>query len=315
MNSSTKALSRSPNGRKHDTTTKSTGVSPGTLSKIVAPIPLGRQEHLRPVTHTMLTDMSPADMGTMLHGLDQARAQYESLSGACATLAGLVCIEAKARLKHGEYLPWLKTHLKKHRDTAADYVNVAKVFLKCRPMTTFDQLTLALMDGAQSVSVVTLDRTHPIVDAVCKWTNGRTFYQLKQEESIDGRATNKGGFKPNLTWLRGWLRENFAEHEDLEKWMTAQFFELPKEVQIRYKAEGQRYEKRLSKEARLEMETAEEARTFNASMATTVNGWLDAGLFQRATEEQTQAQETALDDLLKAVRKHRAASRKGGNGK
>ncbi|MDR3405146.1 MAG: hypothetical protein P4L99_21810 [Chthoniobacter sp.] len=204
MSKTSTTLSWSPKGHQHDATTKSKGVSPGTLSKLPALPSLGRMEHLRPATHTMLSDMSPADMGTMLHRLDQARAQYESLSGACATLAGLVCIEAKARLEHGEYIPFLKKHLGKCRDTASQYVSVAKGFLKCRPMTTFDQLTLALMDGAKSVSAITLDRSHPIVDAVCKWTNGRTFYQLKAEEAV--HAKRGGNQHPKCPHCAGNLK-------------------------------------------------------------------------------------------------------------
>jgi hypothetical protein len=157
--------------------------------------------------HQLLSEMNGHELGTMAKALDTARGQYESLSGMCATLAGLVCIEAKEKLPHGEYLPWLKSYLGKGRTTAFEYVGVAKAFLKCSPKGTFDQMTLALMDSAKAVSAQALDLSHPVVSAVSEWTKGRTFYQLKHEEAIDGRAANKGGNKhPKCPHCQGNLK-------------------------------------------------------------------------------------------------------------
>lgn len=147
---------------------------PLTLAKLDAmPAPV--------VGHATLGDMSVDQLGVAVRGLDRARSQYESLSGTCAILAGLVCIEAKKRSEHGQYLPWLKSHLGKSHTTASQYTAVAKAFIKLQPKLQFAQLTLALMDGAQSMQGESLDMTHPMVSAVAAWTKGRTFYELKQE--------------------------------------------------------------------------------------------------------------------------------------
>lgn len=155
----------------------------------------------QPVRHVTLGEMDPQQLGTMLGGLHGARARFESLSGACATLAGLVCIEAKKRLAHGGYLPWLQTHLGKSREMASRYSSVAREFLKCQPKLTFEQLSLALMDQAQEMGGEALDLTHPMVRAVADWTKGRTFYELQQEycgkggktyEREDGKGERKG---------------------------------------------------------------------------------------------------------------------------
>jgi hypothetical protein len=143
-----------------------------------------------PIAHQALSDMTPDQLGLAVGGLNTARAQYDNLSGSCATLAGLVCMEAKKRLKHGEYLPWLKKHLGKSRVMASQYTVVAKQFMKCKPRFTFEQMTLALMDGAQSMSGQGLDLTHPMVSAVAEWTAGRTFYQLREE--FGSKARNGG---------------------------------------------------------------------------------------------------------------------------
>jgi hypothetical protein len=141
---------------------------------------------------------------------------------------------------------------------------------------------------------------------------------LADEASADGREDNNPGFRPNLAYLRGWLRKEYPEHEDLETWLDQQFFELPKEIQARYKEEGQRYEKRLPKAAKEEMETAQASREWNTTTPEVIHQWLDTGYFRRASIEQKRANTEALSDLLKAMQEDlREAEKKlkGGKGK
>lgn len=113
-----------------------------------------------------------------LHELGDA---CDKLSGVVAVLKGIVLMEAKARLKHGEYLPWLEKNLGKSRNSAAEYVRIAGEFVKCNPRVTFgksgDQLgaSLAIIDRNN------LAVDHPVVVAVNKWTKNRSQYQLLQE--------------------------------------------------------------------------------------------------------------------------------------
>src|SRR4051812_2052417 len=57
-----------------------------------------------------LSDLTPPQLAEAAHGLDRLMAEYDNLSGICATLKGGVLREAKRRLGHGNYRPWLKAN-------------------------------------------------------------------------------------------------------------------------------------------------------------------------------------------------------------
>jgi hypothetical protein len=271
------------------------------------PLTLERMDEMpsapSPTATRNLKDMTLAELEAADRGLRALPERLEKMSGICAVLNGLILTEIKGRLEHKQWTPWLKDHYGKAVRTAQKYMQIAGSFTKSATRGAFEphQLTLALLDDTQSGA---LDLAHPVVVKVEEWADGRSFRQLIAEETGDGRATNKGGFKPNLTLLRGWLRDNYAEHDDLESWMEAQFFELPEEIQKRYLAEGKRYEERLPKEAREELANAEAARGWNGSAPGMIHEWQEAAHFQRANKEQLTALEQALADLLSEVRRH-----------
>lgn len=143
----------------------------------------------RPPT-MQLADMTADQLGEMAVQLHSARDKAEGFSGLCATLDGLVLAEAKKRIGHGGFKPWLEERFPKAYRTAALYMQLGKAFVKSAPKCTFEQLTLALMDGAQDFSGEALDLAHPTVSAVSKWVKGRSFYQLRKEE------LSQGGVRP-----------------------------------------------------------------------------------------------------------------------
>lgn len=157
--------------------------------------PVGVKEVSLELMDTMPTDpsrsvaleaMTVAQLGEAFAGLEKAQGQYESLSGMCATLSGIVLQEVKKKVGRGNFQSWLKEHFAKSQKTACLYVRLAEQFAKADPRVSFQQLSLALLDGAQSLDGQSLDFSHPLVARVAKWTKGRTFYQLRQEELQQG---------------------------------------------------------------------------------------------------------------------------------
>jgi hypothetical protein len=129
----------------------------------------------------------------------------------------------------------------------------------------------------------------------------------------DARGHNPGGFRPNALYLRAWLETEYPDHPEYLENANC-FSELPAEIQKRYKAEGKRYEERLTKEQIEELETAEAAREWNSGVPGTLNEALDHGLFDRATDDQLNTWEKALGDALSRVKQQlrdRAAMKKG----
>lgn len=264
-----------------------------------------------PVTSTRnLKDMTLVELEAADRGLRALPERLEKMSGICAILNGLILAEIKSRLAHKEWTPWLQNNYGKSKRTAQLYMQISKAFSEKRNSCAFEpqQLTLALLDDTQSGA---LDLTHPVVMAVEKWADGRSFRQLIADETADGRSTNPGGFRPNALILRAWLEETYPKHpEYLEQ--AECFSELPEDVQKRFKAEGKRYEERLTKEQYAELETAEAARGWNARAPKTIFEALDSGYFDRAADEQLSEWEKALGDALSRVKKqlHDRAAKK-----
>jgi len=288
---------------------KSSGT--GQVSQVVALRPAARRMigmaglvALPPTPHVEhgLKDMTLPELEAIDRGLRGLPERLEGMSGVAAVLSGLVLTEIKGRLKHGEWKPWLQSHYGKAYRTAAVGMQIATAFIKSAARCTFEpeQLTLALLDDTQSGA---LDLAHPVVATVAKWTDGRSARQLIAEEVGDGRANNPGGFRPNALYLRAWLEEMYPNHpEYLEN--ADCFGELPPEVQKRYKAEGQRYEERLTAEQKDELAAADAARQWNAKAAEALHKAQDALHYHRATDEQLAALEQALGDFHAEVRKH-----------
>lgn len=144
------------------------------------------------LSHSIVpADAKPDEVAAIVADLERTGTHAAAINGICFTLQGLILIEMKKRLPHGQYLPWAKKAAGLHRKTAASRVAVAKSFLKCLQPETFEQLTLKLMDKPLNAGLATLDMTHPIVSALDKWTGGRVFAQLREEETEGYRPGGK----------------------------------------------------------------------------------------------------------------------------
>jgi len=164
-------------------------VAPGTLSK------LG------------LESLNEQQLGETFTKLNTARLSYQRLSGVCATLQGLVLIQAKETVGHGNYGLWISEHFPKSDETARKFTLLAEDFLaKSQPKLEFESpkgkkspVSLLLAEAIQHIDALnseTLDLNHPVVRAVEEYVNERTstqlWFDLKQEKLPDQR----GGFRP-----------------------------------------------------------------------------------------------------------------------
>ena len=138
-----------------------------------------------------LAEMSADQLAGTFTKLDAARQHYDNLSGICATLQGLVLIEAKEKVGHGKYGQWLKDHFPKSADTAGRFFRIAEDFLvrsgtKNTPESKFrtgaefgEQLLLSdLANSLQAIQHESLDMGHPIVKSIAAYAAGRSYKQM-----------------------------------------------------------------------------------------------------------------------------------------
>lgn len=139
-----------------------------------------------------LADMTVPQLGQAFAQLDDARTRYDRLSGICGTLQGLVLLEVKRKVGHGGYGKWLQDNFPKSQDSANRCTRVAEEFLrrlqtrntpesKFRTRAEFTATQLLLGDLASNLSAIEsakLDMSHPVVEAVSAYVDGRSFRQL-----------------------------------------------------------------------------------------------------------------------------------------
>jgi hypothetical protein len=188
-------------------------------------------------------------------------------------------------------------------DTAARYIERAKEARKRLP--AFAEIANRLMstplaDLAEKELAEMVEQTRKLLPSE-KATQLMLDWGLSKGAHGHAIAKGNGGFHPNALILRAWLAENYAEQPE---YLDADFCELPKDVQARFKKEGQRHEERLSKEQKAELEAAQEARSWNETFAPTLLDALAKDYRFRADDEQLRAQIDALNDYLGECRTH-----------
>jgi len=128
-----------------------------------------------------LIDMTLPQLAEAYNGLDRLEKQYENMSGICATLKGMVLVEAKTKPENkGKFMNWVKENFASagHR-TATRYMRLAEAFMKGLDSTVqFDTLTRDLAASVEALREFQLDLSHPVVSKVAEWVNGRGSYQL-----------------------------------------------------------------------------------------------------------------------------------------
>jgi hypothetical protein len=146
-----------------------------TLTTTAPATPLATAQHL--------ADLSPDELANASRSLQEAEERYDRMSGICATLNGLVLLEAKRRLDHGHFTPWLKKNFPKSHQIATTRMRIANDFLgKMKPQFHFEAEQLLFTDFARLLEAEKespLATDSPIVDAVAKFVDGRSFSQLR----------------------------------------------------------------------------------------------------------------------------------------
>jgi hypothetical protein len=157
-----------------------------------------------------LHDMNIAQMGAAIVGLRNLEQKHENLSGICAVLIGIVLHEAKQRLGHGKFMPFVKENFEKSHRSANGYMRLGRACLESKLESTFqfadngravrlksgkafELLTKDLATSLRELEKFQLDLKHPIVSNVARWVNGRGSYQLMLDypAELGGRRERK----------------------------------------------------------------------------------------------------------------------------
>ncbi|MCA1659011.1 MAG: DUF3102 domain-containing protein [Verrucomicrobiaceae bacterium] len=157
-----------------------------------------------------LADMTIPELAQSFGMLDQVALEHENAHTICRILQGLVLLEVKRKLPHGDFGNWLKKNFKKSQDTAGNYMRVGQDFVakladpKFRVRSEFDAQTAVnllrddLKTTLERLGKVKLDLAHPLVRAATLYTKGRGFYQLMLElgpASKGGKTYDRSGGK------------------------------------------------------------------------------------------------------------------------
>ncbi|CAN5548025.1 hypothetical protein BH09VER1_BH09VER1_24800 [soil metagenome] len=152
------------------------------------------------------------------HSLELAEQNFETLSGVVAVLRGLVLLEVKKKVGHGNFKAWVAKHENKSYRTITRATKAAVAFMteaKSAVTGTFENAGGDLAPVLRSV-----DLEHPLVKAVLKWTDGRSATQL----DIDLADLTRGGLKikkdPELSAEEKYKLAVAQIHEDHVKAFT-----------------------------------------------------------------------------------------------
>jgi hypothetical protein len=129
---------------------------------------------------------------------------HDKMSGACATMRGLVLLEVKAKLEHGQFKPWIAERFGKSYRRAAEYMRLAKQFTedmragaargksgKSAELRTFELIAQNASGLLTEIEAGALDLENPAVQAVVQWSEGKSAHQLMLDLPEGTRGGNK----------------------------------------------------------------------------------------------------------------------------
>lgn len=183
--------------------------APGTLSRSTG-VPPATHPNGAAANPIPLADMSVPQLVEAGQALDRAGDLHENTAGICRLLHGLVLLEAKRKLSHGKFQPWVKKNFPRSYREAVRRMRAAEDFIdalndakrrkklkldqggKSDTPVTFDAQQLLLADLASNLAAVEqakLDMSNPVVAAAARYVGERSWTQLL----LDLGPTAKGG--------------------------------------------------------------------------------------------------------------------------
>ena len=135
-----------------------------------------------------LAEMNPEQLASASKSLLAAEARYDRMSGICATLNGLVLLEAKRQIAHGNFIGWVEETTGQSRQHANRKMRIAEEFLaglgksKCNPRVTFENAEQMLLDNFAEMlradAASPMDESNPVFAAVAQYVAGRSYSDL-----------------------------------------------------------------------------------------------------------------------------------------
>lgn len=165
-----------------------------------------------PSASTALVDMTLPQITEACTQLEWVEEKCSTVSGICAVLQGLLLRQAKEKLGHGEFIPWVNANFKKTKKTSAQRMRLAAEFAKSNPRLHFSDLAKSLGNSLQNLEANKLDMKNPIVAQVAEWTAGKSCYQLLLDLAPPERGGWQGGSKGKL------VLEDTLEAKALDIW-------------------------------------------------------------------------------------------------
>lgn len=223
------STSAAPGGTKNGGDLAAPITAPGKLSK--------------PST-VALADMDVPQLAEAGQALDRAADLHENNAATCRVLHGLVLLEAKRKLAHGKFQPWLKKNFpasfrdaQRRMESARDFMAVLSDPKRVRKLkldaplaltegkkgksdrsVAFEAQQLLLADLASNLEALQeakLDMANPVVAAASAYVGKRSWNQLLLDlGDVDGRDGNGGSReRPNGTKRRTAAEKDFDDRE------------------------------------------------------------------------------------------------------
>ena len=135
-----------------------------------------------------LAEMDPEQLASASRSLLAAEERYDRMSGICATLNGLVLLEARRKITHGKFIEWVKTATGRSERDAQRRMRIAESFMESLSKSKSDtrvvfesaeQMLLedfAAMLSAEAASP--MDESNPVFAAVAEYVDGRSYRAL-----------------------------------------------------------------------------------------------------------------------------------------
>jgi hypothetical protein len=135
-----------------------------------------------------LAEMNPEQLASASKSLLAAEERYDRMSGICATLNGLVLLEAKRQIAHGNFMQWVQDATGHSDRDARRRMRIAEEFIaslsksKTDTRVRFENAQQLLLDNFTELlsadAASPMDESNPVFAAVAQYVDGRSYRAL-----------------------------------------------------------------------------------------------------------------------------------------